>query len=180
MATYTGHVARHECSTRPFTQFPRLEERRKQTAGTMSGGEQQMLAMARALATDPALLLIDELSMGLAPIIVESLYEHVARACAESGLSILIVEQFAQSVLGVADHRLDHAARPHRPYRSPRRGRRRGDRALPGWRTPLRRHRAHRPRASTDTVKTGETREQQTTNEAPVAETCPQGRKEQP
>ena len=84
-----------------FTQFPRLKERRKQIAGTMSGGEQQMLSMSRALATNPAVLLLDELSMGLAPLIVEELYERVADL-ARQGLSILIVEQFAQAVLGVA------------------------------------------------------------------------------
>jgi branched-chain amino acid transport system ATP-binding protein len=75
----------------------------RQVAGTMSGGEQQMLAMARGLATDPAVLILDELSMGLAPIIVEELYEIVATV-ARSGVSILVVEQFASTVLGVADH----------------------------------------------------------------------------
>lgn len=85
-----------------FAQFPRLGERRKQLAGTLSGGERQMLALARAVATNPPLLIIDELSLGLAPLIVAKLYEQV-RMLADRGLSILVVEQFAHDVLEVAD-----------------------------------------------------------------------------
>jgi branched-chain amino acid transport system ATP-binding protein len=85
-----------------YARFPRLAERRKQLAGTLSGGEQQMLALSRALGTSPALLLIDELSMGLAPLVVKSLYDIVAQLVAE-GISVLLVEQFARVVLPIAD-----------------------------------------------------------------------------
>lgn len=102
MMTFSGKSYGH-VAERAYSLFPRLGERRKQLAGTLSGGEQQMLAMSRAMSTDPALLMLDELSMGLAPIIVEELYGRVAEL-AKDGLSILIVEQFAQTVLGVADH----------------------------------------------------------------------------
>jgi branched-chain amino acid transport system ATP-binding protein len=102
MVTYAGGTL-SSVEEIAYTRFPRLGERRTQLAGTMSGGEQQMLAMARGLAVNPALLLLDELSMGLAPIIVEQLYEIVAQI-AHEGVSILVVEQFARTVLGVADY----------------------------------------------------------------------------
>ena len=102
LMSYAGVAAPAVLDT-AFSYFPRLHERRHQLAGTMSGGEQQMLAMSRALASDPALLILDELSMGLAPLIVDELYETVSQIAA-SGVSILCIEQFARTALRVADY----------------------------------------------------------------------------
>ena len=88
---------------RVYEQFPRLEERQRQLAGTLSGGEQQMLALSRALIWNPELLIIDELSTGLAPKVVEQLYETV-RTFAAGGTTTVVIEQFAHDILGFADH----------------------------------------------------------------------------
>ena len=87
---------------RVFQQFPRLKERRRQIAGTLSGGEQQMLAMGRALMSHPKLLMLDEPSMGLAPILVEQIFE-IIRNLHRAGSTILLVEQNAQAALSVAN-----------------------------------------------------------------------------
>jgi branched-chain amino acid transport system ATP-binding protein len=101
LATGTG-VAREQVEEAAFARFPVLGDRRNQLAGSMSGGEQQMLALSRALATRPAVLLLDELSMGLAPLIVTQIYDTVAQLVQE-GISVLVAEQFARTVLPIAD-----------------------------------------------------------------------------
>jgi branched-chain amino acid transport system ATP-binding protein len=92
-----------EVEEKTFTRFPILAERRKQVAGTLSGGQQQMLAMSRAVVTDPALLLLDELSMGLAPLVVAELYDVLGQLASE-GMTVLLVEQFARTALAIADY----------------------------------------------------------------------------
>jgi branched-chain amino acid transport system ATP-binding protein len=100
--THAGDQPYHVVQERAFARFPLLGERRAQLAGTLSGGERQMLSMCRAFTSDPAVLLIDEISMGLAPLIVEELYRVIAQLAAE-GIAVLIVEQFASMALKVAD-----------------------------------------------------------------------------
>lgn len=85
-----------------YERFPRLKERRKQIAGTLSGGEQQMLAMGRALMSKPQLLMLDEPSMGLAPLLIEQIFS-IIKELHEAGTTILLVEQNAQMALSVAD-----------------------------------------------------------------------------
>jgi len=88
---------------RVYDLFPRLAERRAQPAGTLSGGEQQMLAIGRALMARPQIMLLDEPSMGLAPVIVQEVFRTIRQLKAE-GMTMLLVEQFASAALGVADH----------------------------------------------------------------------------
>ena len=102
MGAFTQKEVSKEDLERMFTLFPRLKERRKQIAGTLSGGEQQMLAMSRALMSHPKLLMLDEPSMGLAPILVDQIFDIIKELHA-AGTTILLVEQNASKALEIAD-----------------------------------------------------------------------------
>ena len=102
MGAYILGKAPEEAVEDVFTRFPRLKERRKQEAGTLSGGEQQMLAMARALMSKPKLIMMDEPSMGLSPILVEQIFSIIYEL-RESGVTILLVEQNANKALKITD-----------------------------------------------------------------------------
>jgi ABC-type branched-subunit amino acid transport system ATPase component len=96
-------LSRADVEEKAMARFPSLANRRHQRAGTLSGGEQRMLSMARALTTDPRILLLDELSMGLAPLVVSELYEVVATLVSSEDLTIVMVEQFVHTALRIAD-----------------------------------------------------------------------------
>ena len=103
MGAYTRPNARFEENLEHvYDLFPRLKERRQQVSGTLSGGEQQMLAMGRALMSEPKLLMLDEPSMGLAPLLVEQIFE-IIKSLHQAGSTILLVEQNAQMALQIAD-----------------------------------------------------------------------------
>jgi len=105
-ARYTGARAKGDVEAdlqKAIEMFPRLKERTNQLAGTLSGGEQQMLAMARAVMLNPEVFLLDEPSMGLAPILVEEVFNIISRLKAQ-GVTMLLVEQFAAAALNVADY----------------------------------------------------------------------------
>src|SRR5207244_2800761 len=98
-----SNTAGHEVDITPaFQLFPKLRERRRQLVGTLSGGEQQMVAMARAILSRPRLVMIDEMSQGLAPSVVRQLFE-IIRVFRDEGIAVLLVEQFVESALDVAD-----------------------------------------------------------------------------
>jgi branched-chain amino acid transport system ATP-binding protein len=106
LGAYTRRGGIKDDARRVFGFFPRLEERRHQQAGTLSGGEQQMLALGRAMMARPKLLLLDEPSLGLAPIVVSEIFEALERMKGQDGMSVLVVEQNANLVLA-------HAARAY-------------------------------------------------------------------
>ena len=102
MGSYINREVAQEDLDMVFDYFPRLKERRKQIAGTLSGGEQQMLAMSRALMSHPKLMMLDEPSMGLAPILVDQIFQ-IIQELHKSGTTILLVEQIARKALQIAD-----------------------------------------------------------------------------
>lgn len=102
MGAYTNNANLKEGIADVFKRFPRLKHRKNQIAGTLSGGEQQMLAMGRALMSKPKLLMLDEPSMGLAPILVQQIFD-IIKELHESGTTILLVEQNAEMALNIAD-----------------------------------------------------------------------------
>jgi branched-chain amino acid transport system ATP-binding protein len=103
MALVVEKTAREGALDRAFEIFPVLGKRRRQLAGTLSGGEQQMLSLARALMVSPRLIIADEMSLGLAPMLVDVVFESLARARA-AGVSVLMIEQFASRALAFSDH----------------------------------------------------------------------------
>jgi branched-chain amino acid transport system ATP-binding protein len=103
MALVVEKTARDGALDRAFEIFPVLGKRRRQLAGTLSGGEQQMLSLARALMVSPRLIIADEMSLGLAPMLVDVVFESLARARA-AGVSVLMIEQFASRALAFSDH----------------------------------------------------------------------------
>ena len=137
-----GQEKRHERAAaidRAIERFPVLGQRRTQRAGSLSGGEQQMLALARALAVSPKLVIADEMSLGLAPIVTESVFQALEEA-RRSGITIVLTEQFVHRALAMADACVDPHARAGRLVRPRRGGRARGHRPL------SRRRRAGDPR----------------------------------